>query len=117
MVLNADFSISTHVLHTQLNWQTIVQRQQYQIYLTMFKLINDLVPSYLKDIIVFRDINFDTRYARSCPLKIITPHTEYYKRSLHFHGSTLWNSLPQTIQILTSFPVFKKQIRNITRNA
>ena len=116
LILNADFSIPTNVLHTQLNWQTIVQRQQYQTYLIMFKLINDLVPTYLKEIIVYRDINFQTRYARSCPLKINTPRTEYYKKSLHFHGSNLWNSLPQTMQILTSFPIFKKQTRTLTLN-
>ena len=63
----------------QLNWQSFLQRVDYQFCLFMFKVINGLVPEYLKDLIIFRTPQIPTRFALNSPLYIPKPKTEYMK--------------------------------------
>ena len=41
-------------------------------------------------------------------LAISQPRTEFYKRSLSYSGSVLWNSLPLEVRHLTSPNLFKE---------
>ena len=63
----------------QLNWQSFLQRVDYQFCLFMFKVINWLAPEYLKELIRFRTPQIPTRYALNSPLYIPKPKTEYIK--------------------------------------
>ena len=73
LVLNADFFTPHTSLLRQLNWQSVLQRVDYQFCLFMFKVINGLVPEYLKDLIIFRTPQIPTRYALNSPLYIPKP--------------------------------------------
>ena len=46
-------------------------------------------------------------------LAISQPRTEFYKRSLSYSGSVLWNNLPLEVRQLTSPNLFKGKLRDI----
>ena len=69
------------ILLSCLRWQSVVQRVQYEFRIWMYKVINNKMPKYIKDIVYYRPINVYTRYATTCPLFIKKHKTEYFKRS------------------------------------
>ena len=46
-------------------------------------------------------------------LAVPQPLTEFYKRSLSYSGSVLWNGLPLEVRQLTSPSIFKGKLRDI----
>ena len=112
MVLQADIRTSHKLMLSQLGWQSIKQRINYQFNLFTFKIINDLAPRYLKPLICARDIPIVTRNTQ--PLYIKTPRTEYYNRSFHVHASKLWNQLPVEVQTIPSLNIFKKECKSLS---
>ena len=46
-------------------------------------------------------------------LAVPQPRTEFYKRSLSYSGSVLWNGLPLEVRQLTSPSIFKGKLRDI----
>ena len=46
-------------------------------------------------------------------LAVPQPRTEFYKRSLSYSGSVLWNGLPLEVRQLTSSNIFKGKLREI----
>ena len=63
-----------------------------------------------------------SRFVRRCALtsynvnnKLVVPQprTEFYKRSISYSGSVLWNSLPLEVRQLTSPNLFKGKLRDI----
>ena len=51
----------------------------------------------------------ENEYKRAVP----QPRTEFYKRSLSYSGSVLWNGLPLEVRQLTSPSIFKGKLRDI----
>ena len=45
-------------------------------------------------------------------LAVPQPRTEFYKRSLSYSGSVLWNGLPLEVRQLTSPSIFKGKLRD-----
>ena len=109
LVLKADIRTSHTLMLSQLGWQSIKQRINYQFNIFTFKIINDLAPRYLKPLIRIKDLPIVTRNAKSLYIK--TPKTEYYNRSFHVHASKLWNQLPVDVQTIPSLDMFKKECK------
>ena len=112
MVLQVDIRTPHKLMLSQLRWQSINQRIDYQYYLYTFKIINDLVPTYLQPLLHYRDKPFVTR--NNYPLYIKTPRTEYYNRSFHVYASKLWNQLSTDIQTMHNLDIFKKKCKLFT---
>ena len=49
----------------------------------------------------------------TCKLAVPKPLNEFYKRSISYRGSVLWNSLPLELRQLTSPNVFKGILRDL----
>ena len=80
----------------------------------MFKIQNNLFPEYLKSVIIPSKSTYCTRYSVHSTLFIRTPRTDYYKRSLHCYGSTLWNKLPPSVKTATSLYSIKKLMKSLS---
>ena len=111
LILNVDILTPRIILLSSLRWQSVVQRVQYQFRIWMYKLINNKMPKYIKDIVCYRPINVYTRYATTCPLFIKKHKTEYFKRSFCYQGSVIWNTLPPSLRLLNSLDSFKKHCK------
>ena len=48
-----------------------------------------------------------------CYVAVPQPRTEFYKRSLSYSGSVLWNGLPLEVRQLTSPSIFKGKLIDI----
>ena len=109
LVLNAHYMTPHSSMLSELAWHSVQQRIYYQVGLTMFKLKNGFLPEYLKNIIIPNKSTYCTRYNAHSTLFVRTPRTDYYKRSMHYYGSTLWNNLSPSVKTITSLYGFKKQ--------
>ena len=112
MILQVDVRFSRSHMLSELGWQSIKQRIHYQYYLCMFKIINNLTPSYLQSLVCHSNKPIITR--NNFTLSIKTPRTEYYNRSFHVYASKLWNKLPPEIQTLKSIDIFKKECKQLS---
>ena len=80
----------------------------------MHTIVNNTAPEYLTSRFVRRCdlISYNLR-ENEYKLAVPQPRTEFYKRSLSYSGSVLWNSLPLEVWQLTSSNIFKGKLREI----
>ena len=76
----------------------------------MYKIHNNLAPSYLNEMFLMRDANLDnTTILRSVTNKnCVVPLAKcnLLKGSLTYSGVIIWNSIPVSIKNLSSLPMF-----------
>ena len=79
-----------------------------QLAVTMYKIHNNLSPSYLRRIFT-NTSNVHSHNLRNSELNyyVPRPRTESAKGSQHYRGSVLWNRIPSEIRKLPSLNVFK----------
>ena len=66
-------------------------------------MLNNTAPEYLTSHFVRRcDLTSYNLRENEYKLAVPQPRTEFYKRSLSYSGSVLWNSLPLEVRQLTS---------------
>ena len=94
LILNADYYTPQSSLLLTLNWQSVEERIKYQYCVFVYKIRNNLVPTYLEPLICERNVNYRTRYSLRCPLSMPYPRTEYKRNSFTYTGASLYNSLP-----------------------
>ena len=78
----------------------------------MHTILNNTAPEYLTSRIVRRcDLTSYNLIENEYKLGVPQPRTEFYKRSLSYSGSVLWNGLPLEVRQLTSSSIFKGNLR------
>ena len=82
------------VLLGKLGWTDLNSRRQFLLACLMFKCINNLVPNYLTDQVVFaKDVQIRDLRTNSNNLLVPRPRLEKFKESIFYRGSILWNDL------------------------
>ena len=80
----------------------------------MHSIVNNIAPEYLTSRFVCRcNLTGYNLRENGYKLAVPQPRTEFYKRSLSYSGSMLWNSLPLEVRQLTSPSIFKGKLRDI----
>ena len=114
-------SLSTRVRHLAWGLQSAQpdraenREEEYvrlkQLAVRMYKIRNNLSPSYLRRIFT-NTSNVHSHNLRNSELNyyVPRPRTESAKGSLHYRGSVLWNKIPSEIRKLPSLNVFKTSI-------
>lgn len=100
------YDSSTNAL-TMLNWDNIKKRQEYHEAVTMYKIINDYTPHYLRNRFKLRNNKYNLRGYQV--LQIPKPNTNFKKRSLGYRGAVSWNSLNDNLKSARNVNQFKKQ--------
>ena len=95
----------------ELGWERLKYVRLKQLAVTMYKIHNNLSPSYLRRIFT-NTSNVHSHNLRNSELNyyVPRPRTESAKGSLHYRGSVLWNKIPSEIRKLPSLNVFKTSI-------
>ena len=77
----------------------------------MFKVVHNLVPSYLSEQFSRRDAAHDhnTR-GNHVNLSIPKPNTNFLKNSLAYNGAVAWNSIPTDIRYSENIEMLKKKL-------
>ena len=80
----------------------------------MHSIVSNTTPEYLTLRFV-HPCNLTSYNLRENEYKLAVPQprTEFYKRSLSYSGSVLWNNLPLEVRQLTSPNLFKGKLRDI----
>ena len=74
----------------------------------MHSIVNNTAPEYLTSSFVRRcDLTSYNLRENEYKLAVPQPRTEFYKRSLSYSGSVLWNGLPLEVRQLTPPSIFK----------
>lgn len=86
----------------------------YQTCLFIHKFIyrNQDLPD--TSIIFSSDVHsFRTRHSKNYNLYLATTHTSHHQFNISYRGRMLWNGWPPPLRSISSFSLFKKQLKNI----
>ena len=72
-----------------------------------YKIVNDITPDYIKDLINIKQSNYNFRRENQASLPALKS-TRYGLRSFGYEASCIWNSLPNDLRLAESFPQFKR---------
>ena len=101
----------TPVLKT-LHWLPLAQRCIFKIALFLtFKVINDLAPSYLCDLIKYRSASRDLRSLNDVLLDVPRCKSSIGSRAFVVSAPKLWNNLPSDVRTCTSLTSFRTKLK------
>ena len=109
VIKQANFETRSSKLLHDLNWETLVDRRARQIAVMMYKINNNLSPSYLNKMFT-KTTNVHSHNLRNSTsnLYVHRPNTEAKKNSFAYRGTALWNKIPVDIRNLSSVSSFKR---------
>ena len=98
------------VLLDELGWERLEVIKFKQLAIIMYKIHNNLSPSYLRQIFT-NTSNVHAHNLRNSEINCYVPRqgTEYAK-GLHYRGSVLWNKIPSETRHLPSLKVLKTSL-------
>jgi hypothetical protein len=117
LIFQVDRRTDSKPLIQELNWLTVSQRIDYKCLLIGFKVINDLGPKYLSDLISMYDPVVDLRSSFNFNLNSVRCNrVTFGYRRFSVYLPPMWNSLPSDIKLAPTVQSFKKQIKEFIRN-
>ena len=106
----SNYDVRSSVLLDELGWERLEYVRLKQLAVTMYKIHNDLSPSYLRRIFT-NTSNVHSHNLRNSELNYYVPQlTQNWvckRERTHYRGSVLWNKIPSEIRNLASLNVFK----------
>ena len=97
----------------ELHWLPVEARIRYKVLLLTYKSLNGSGPSYLVDMLKFKNFRRSTRAANDC-LILEKPKTNLVTvgdKSFSFYAVELWNSLPLELRSCSSIHSFKRNLK------
>ena len=76
----------------------------------VFKIINNIAPSYLHDLISLKSSPYDFRSEKQAQIPRANS-TRYGLRSFRYEAARIWNSLPNELRLAESYPQFRRLLR------
>ena len=109
----SNYDRSTDELLRMVNWVKLDREGLLNISIMMYKIVNNMVPEYLRSCLVFNSdaLTYNLRDSDGT-LAIPQPRTNYCKRSLSYSGVVLWNSLPLNIRQSLPLNELKSKLKN-----
>ena len=117
--LLTDTKKSAHITPVliELHWLPVQYRIQFKIILLVYKAVNDLAPSYLKELMLCRTSQRTLRSNGNELLQIPYSRLKTYgDRSFCVAGPRLWNDLPVHLRMCESLTIFKKYLKTYLFN-
>ena len=110
----SNYDCSTSELFQNLKWSKLVHQRVVIKAIMMHSIANNTAPEYLTSRFVRRcDLTSCNLRENEYKLTVPQPCTEFYKRSLSYSRSVLWNSLPLEVRQLSSPNVFRGKLRDL----
>ena len=106
------------VLMSELKWLNMNQRRISHGLVLLFKVLNGLGPTYLRDMFT-QNSEISTRVTRTFPGNIWIPNIHYtatHSKAFRLYISNVWNQLPNDVKSLTSVFTFKNKIKSLFLN-
>ena len=111
--LHNDYSSSYEELLKKSGKSTVNVSNYRSLCIEIFKTLNDINPSFIKDIFKLRMTNLLTREKYEVNLEIPNLNqVRFGTKSLRYLGPKVWNSLPCHIKSSENLTIFKTLIKN-----
>ena len=88
-----------------------IVRRLRAIALEAFKILNNLSPVYLNDLLTFKNLSYSFRYTQTVEIPQVRT-SRNGTRSFRSTAAKMWNNLPQHFRDITSYNVFKNQVNS-----
>ena len=105
----SDYSSSYESLLIKSQLPSLKVRRLRTIALESFKILNNLSPAYLNDLLTFKKHSYSFRYQKTVEVPQVRT-VKHGSRSFRSAAAKIWNSLPQDLREISTFNVFKNQI-------
>ena len=105
--INNDFTSSLKSLLTSTNTLPLHVRRMKQMASEVYKIVNDIAPDYIKDLVKIKKSNYNFRRENQASLPAVKS-TRYGLRSFRYEAARIWNCLPNDVRLAESFPQFKR---------
>ena len=110
LVTGATFKCNLALLDIECGWTDIMSRRNNHCLIMMYKIINNLCPQYLSDILNILNPSSHDYNLRNRVNILIKIRTETLKKSFFPYTINLWNSLPMDFKISKNLNIFKNKI-------
>ena len=120
IVVGATARSNINLLYEETGWPTLSERRLFHVQKLMYKMVNNLAPNYLSDLLpdtVGQHVDYGLRNENS--IRAPFTRTESYRRSFIPFGISTWNNLPAEIKRAPSLEAFvgatkpKRQARKL----
>ena len=76
----------------------------------VFKLLHQMSPEYIQDLVNFKESNYHFRKENQAQVSRVNS-TKYGLRTFRYEASRIWNSLPKEISAAESYSQFQRMLR------
>ena len=103
------------ILYDRVGWPSLNDRRNKHWYLFIFKAIDGTLPLYLKSLLDWKPVTYETRSSDWLMLKIPTMNTELGKTAFCFNAANTWNELQLKFKIDSpiTYGTFKSLIADL----
>ena len=103
--INNDFTSSLKALLASTNTVPLHVRRMQQMASEVFKIVNKISPTYIKDLINMKHSHYNFKRENQASLPQVKS-TGYGLRSFRYETARIWNCLPNDLRMVESFPQF-----------
>ena len=108
--INNDSTSPLKTLLVMANTSPLHVRRMKTIVSEVYKIVNNLSPSYIQDLVQMKVSNYDFRNKHTAVVPRVRT-TRYGTRSFRFEAAQIWNSLPDEIRLAEPIPQFRRLLR------
>ena len=100
LILDKDIDLPSECLFKELKWMRFDERIHYKKSILMYQVIHKTAPTYLQQNIHYvSDIHSHNLRSQTDELLYVPkPNSELYRKTFHYSGSKIWNSLPTNLK-------------------
>jgi hypothetical protein len=111
LVTNASFDQPSANLLKQLHWLPVRARIMFKIIVTVFRIVNNTSPNYLKEMFLQSKSRYRLRSRSDRNFIVPRRRTKLADRSLAVVGPKLWNELPNDLKNICSELEFRRKLK------
>ena len=105
--INNDFTSSLQDLLSSTSTVPLHVRRMKHMATEVFKIVNDMSPEYIKDLITIQHSSYNFRRENQDSIPQVKS-TRYGLRSFHYEAARIWNCLPNDSRKAECFPQFRR---------
>ena len=112
--INNDVTSSLPDLLKQTNTQPLHVRRMKLMACEVFKIVNDLSPKYINDLVNIKNSSYNFRSEKKAEVPGVNS-TRYGLRSFRSEAPRIWNSLPNELRVAESYTQFRRLLQRWDR--
>ena len=104
-----DHSSSLHELLLKSNTQPLHVRRLKQMAFEVYKIFHQMCPEYIQNLVNLRVSNYNLRGDKIADIPRVNS-TRFGLRLFRYEAARVWNSLPNELRVVESYPQFRRML-------